>query len=59
MDDKTICINKTGENIYKKNNTYRMLCNVMEHPEFRKFYDLYMSNWENLKVIFLFMKLYI
>jgi hypothetical protein len=58
MDDKIISINKNGEKIYSKNNTYKMLCNVMEHPEFRKFYNLYMNDWEKLKVIYIFMKLY-
>jgi hypothetical protein len=47
-----------GKQIYKTNEHFRRLANVMEHPEFREFYDSYMNDWEDAKTIIMFMKLY-
>lgn len=30
----------------------------MEHPEFRNFFETYMNDWETIKTIIMFMKLY-
>lgn len=49
---------KKGKQIYKENEHYRRLSNVMEHPEFREFYNLYMSDWDSVKLIVMFMKVY-
>lgn len=47
-----------GKQIYKNNEHFRRLANVMEHPEFREFYNSYMNDWEDTKTIIMFMKLY-
>lgn len=47
-----------GKYIYKTNEHFRKLATVMEHPEFREFYNSYMSDWEDTKTIIMFMKLY-
>jgi uncharacterized protein involved in tellurium resistance len=47
-----------GKHIYKTNEHFRRLANVMEHPEFREFYNSYMNDWEDTKTIIMFMKLY-
>ena len=33
-----------GKKLYKQNENYRMIANVMEHPEFRKFFDEHFIN---------------
>jgi len=47
-----------GKELYKNNEHYRRLANVMEHPEFREFFNLYMGDWDSVKMILMFMKLY-
>ena len=47
-----------GKYIYKTNEHFRKLATVMEHPEFREFYNLYMTDWDHTKTIIMFMKLY-
>jgi hypothetical protein len=47
-----------GKHLYKQNNNYRNIANVMENPEFREFFDTHFSTWDNTKVILMFMKLY-
>lgn len=51
-------IEKKGRNIYKNNEHYRRLANIMEHPEFREFFNAYMSDWDSIKMIVMFMKVY-
>jgi hypothetical protein len=51
-------IEKKGREIYKRNKTLHRLANVMEHPEFREFYHLFLSDWETARVMLIFMKLY-
>ena len=53
-----IDIKKEGENIYKNNEFFRDLHNMMQNKEFKDFYDKYFSNWTDCKVIVLYMKLY-
>lgn len=47
-----------GRKLYNSNPIYRDLATVMEHPEFKMFYDKYLSNRQNFGVIMLFLKLY-
>lgn len=47
-----------GRLIYQNNKHYRKLLNVMEHPEFKEFFELYMKDWETTKTMLMFMKLY-
>ena len=34
----------TGRKLYQENKNYRKLCNIMEHPEFREFFDEYFKD---------------
>lgn len=47
-----------GRQIYKSNQHFRNVAEVMEHPEFRKFYEMYMEDWDSTRTILMFMKLY-
>lgn len=47
-----------GQKLYQENKHYRRLANVMEHPEFREFFDEYMKDWDSTKTILMFMKMY-
>ena len=51
-------LEEKGRRIYQTNENFRRLANVMEHPEFREFFQLYMQDWESTKVIVMFMKMY-
>ena len=42
----------------KNNDNYRVIANVMEHPEFRYFYNKYFSTKIDIKTTILFLKLY-
>ena len=48
----------SGKKLYNQNENYRNLVNCLEHPEFRKFFDTYFSDENEIKVILMFMKLY-
>jgi len=54
----TSSLEEKGRKLYKQNPHFRKLSNIMEHPEFRDFYNTYMKDWENTKVVLMFMKLY-
>ena len=47
-----------GKKLYKHNENYKNIANVMEHPEFRKFLKLYFSDPDKIKFILLFLNLY-
>uniref|UniRef100_A0A6C0EJQ1 Uncharacterized protein n=1 Tax=viral metagenome TaxID=1070528 RepID=A0A6C0EJQ1_9ZZZZ len=47
-----------GRKIYKRNQHFRRLANVMEHPEFREFFNEYMKDWDTAETIIMFMKIY-
>ena len=47
-----------GKEIYRNNEHYRRLANVMEHPEMKAFFDTYMQDIDTAKTILLFMKIY-
>lgn len=51
-------LEKNGQQIYSSNNHLRKLANIMEHPEFRDFYNEYMQDWDKLKLVIMFMKIY-
>ena len=51
-------LEEKGRKIYRQNEHFRKLANIMEHPEFREFYNSYMNDWEDTKTIIMFMKLY-
>ncbi len=51
-------LEQKGRRLYSNNSTYRRMANVMEHPEFREFFNTYMTDWETAKNIIMFMKLY-
>ena len=59
MDNNlTNLVEAEGRKIYQSNKHLRNLANVMEHPEFRSFYQDYMSDPETLKTMITFMKVY-
>lgn len=47
-----------GRKVYKSNPHYQMVANLMENPEFRKFYNEYLQDLTSIKTIMLFLKLY-
>ena len=49
---------KIGKILYNQNENYKAIANLMEHPEFRQFYNKYLSDSHNIKTIIMFLKLY-
>jgi hypothetical protein len=47
-----------GGKILEKNKFFSDLENIMSNNEFKKFYDKYFKNFNDIKVILLYMKLY-
>jgi hypothetical protein len=47
-----------GKLVYTTNQHFRNLVTVMEHPEFRNFYNTYLRNFEDAKTMLMFMKMY-
>ena len=47
-----------GGKILKKNKFFNDLENIMSNSEFKEFYDEYFKNFNDIKVILLYMKLY-
>lgn len=62
MSDSQLTLQDTEENygkkLYQTNSNYRNIVNVMEHPEFRKFFGTHFQNLSTTKTILMFMKLY-
>lgn len=58
MDLTATQLDRRGRELYQTNENYRLLANVMEHPEFREFYGKFMQNWDTAKTIIMFMKIY-
>lgn len=57
----TTCLEQSeqiGKRLYKQNENYRTIANVMEHPEFRNFFKKYFSEWDNVKTVLMFLKIY-
>jgi hypothetical protein len=51
MDEK-------GRQLYSSNKNYQRIVKLMEHPDFREFYDEYLRDVSTTKSVFLFLKLY-
>lgn len=49
---------RVGRELYQSNANYRLLANVMEHPEFRAFYDTFLADKHKREVALMFMNLY-
>lgn len=49
---------KKGRKLYRENQHFQRLAHIMEHPEFRTFFEEYMQDWESAKTIIMFMKIY-
>jgi hypothetical protein len=52
------CLESRGKLIYSTNEHFRNLSTVMEHPEFRNFYNTYLKDIEDAKTMLMFMKIY-
>lgn len=51
-------IRKYGQSLYKHNKTMQDIANVMEHPEFNKFFNKYFKTPEEAVDILLLLKIY-
>lgn len=51
-------LNQRGRKIYEEKKCFRTIANLMEHPEFRQFFDTYMGEWETAQTMIMFMKIY-
>jgi len=51
-------IDQYGKKLYQTNENYKQLANVMEHPEFKEFFDKHFDTLDNTKTILMFIKLY-
>lgn len=51
-------IDEYGKKLYQTNENYKQIVNVMEHLEFKDFFNKHFNNLENAKAILMFMKLY-
>ena len=47
-----------GIDVYQKNAAFKSLANVMEHPEFKLFFDKYFENPSDAETMLMFMKTY-
>ena len=50
--------NQHGRALYQTNSTMKDIANVMEHPEFRQFFDKYFQNPQDIQSIIFLMKIY-
>lgn len=60
-DGNIVCIKSLsnhGKKIYNTNTTIRDITNVMEHPEFKSFFDKYFKTVYDAQSILLLMKIY-
>ena len=53
-----IDLQENGKKLYNQNEYYQNIVNLMEHPEFRKLFKAHFFDWNNIKVMVMFMKLY-
>tara|TARA_B100001094_G_C18176882_1_gene798410 strand:- start:856 stop:1260 length:405 start_codon:yes stop_codon:yes gene_type:complete len=51
-------IKNEGVKIYKENNFFKDLNDLMSNKQFKKFYDKYFTNWMEVEVMLMYMKLY-
>jgi len=50
--------NEHGKMLYKQHDNYKVLANLLEHPEFKWFFDEHFKTWDHVKNIVMFIKLY-
>jgi len=53
-----IDLQENGKKLYNQNEYYQNIVNLMEHPEFRKLFNAHFFDWNNIKAMVMFMKLY-
>lgn len=58
MDNQITKYEIKGRDIYNNNKHYQKIANLMEHPEFRDFYNKYLKDWDTAKTIIMFMQIY-
>lgn len=51
-------IEQSGKKLYKNNKYFHTLTNLMEHPEFRGFFDEHFKDWDSIRTTMMFMKTY-
>ena len=51
-------IKTEGVKIYQENNFFKDLHNLMSNKQFKQFYDKYFTNWFDIEVMLMYMKLY-
>ena len=51
-------IKNEGVKIYQENNFFKDLQDLMKNPHFKQFYDKYFTNWMDIEVMIMYMKLY-
>ena len=51
-------IKTEGVKIYQENNFFKDLHNLMSNTQFKQFYDKYFTNWFDIEVMLMYMKLY-
>ena len=51
-------IENEGTIIYKENEFFKDLHNLMKNPEFKQFYNKYFQNWFDVEMMIMYMKLY-
>lgn len=49
---------KNGISLYRDNKNYRAMANLLEHPEFRNFFDENFKSYEHIETILMFINLY-
>jgi hypothetical protein len=49
---------KEGIELYKNNDFFHSLSNIMEHPEYKDFFGKYIKDWTDVKTVMMFIKLY-
>ena len=49
---------EVGKKLYKQNENYKSISNIMEHPEFRLFFDKHFSNNDDIRTMLLFLNIY-
>lgn len=47
-----------GRQLYQTNQFFRSFANVMEHPEFKEFFNTYMRDVDDIKLVISLMKAY-
>jgi hypothetical protein len=51
-------LNTKGKALYKSNDNYRLVSNVMEHPEFREFFERFFGDKTDIMMVLVYLNLY-